>query len=582
MRNEMRFALCAAAVGCAAFVASADWAEVSESFESGVGSWSGAWGDNNTFIYRGGIGNPIADATHAKYLVLEGDTSYANAADSETGAKRTIDFLMFADELPDEDDELEANEGDQFRLAFDYAGKLKLFCTPSGSDTTNWVEIASGFQSQQWVRVTMNIEYPSSSGKAMAQLVVDGNPCVTEYDYRKADKVNSSGSWYEAASVGTVLAKVDFAGVGGIDDFVLKASGDHPGAIDGGNSTTNGVDYTWIIDNGIADVNTKAAEDSAYTAKQSYDAGIDPYSSTPLYVTNATIDTTLNLAVNGEKGSYTVKRSTSPDMTTPTITTETFTEGVASVDLPTDPATYYYEVATTSGSVVTTNKFGIVAVSNANASVIVSVPWVKVGSGVEDDETPITVDKLVCTKNLTEGDTIHCYNSDTGKYRLWTLDAGVWSPITIVDEGSECEETPRADEVALKRGDGIQLTRKGDTSKPFYLYGQYTVTPVPAKTIAARNKALIANPSLTSPYDFTTLVPGGGTDQIIKVDGGLDVYTHDGTSWGHVKTTVTYKDSPWGQISVGDSQRVTDENTVEPGKGFWYLNNGENDATVNF
>ena len=257
MLKEIKFALCAAAVGCAALSGFADTYEgVTNDFETTTTFTGSGWLTNNNVFTaytskEGNVGYPIV-GNHENFLWVEGDVSCNNVTDSDAQS-RTLDFLMVAEEydedgLPDVGDE-------QFRLAFDEGGKLNLFCTPNNNGgETSWVEVTSDIPSGTWVRVTMNIKYGSSGSKAMAQLIVDGNPCTTTYGYAESNKSGTSGTWYEAATAGTVLTRVDFSGIGGVDDFVLRetpaSASELPGTTqDVGDS---GVESSWLIDNGIS------------------------------------------------------------------------------------------------------------------------------------------------------------------------------------------------------------------------------------------------------------------------------------------------------------------------------------------
>ena len=401
MRIEMNRVICVAAACCASFsLCATDTLPVNDDFESGtLTGWSGDGAVSNlTYTYSGAVGLPLTGSAHAKVLWVEGTAT--RTYDDSNSQKRTMDFMVMAESLPDDD--LPAADGnEQFRLAFDTNGCVNLY---HGYDNAaRWTALSAAYPSGTWVRVTLNIEYPSSDSRASCQVLVDGSPCVTEYGYREASLSTAGGSWYQAATNGMKIASVDFAGVGGVDDLVLANSPDYLEDFPGGNATTNGVDYSWLIDNGIAaeTLDEKASDVSAYTAKQAYDVGVDPYSSTPFYVTNATVSgENLTLTFNGYKGatptSYSLKSSTSPiTVSNPgsSMAGATFVgdgEGkttAATVAMPSGNSVTYIQVVATSGTVASTNQFGLLKITSTNADTIVAAPWVSLDANVESPDS---------------------------------------------------------------------------------------------------------------------------------------------------------------------------------------------------
>ena len=593
MVKEIKFALCAAAVGCAASVAFADDI-VSNNFESDATGFAGdCCITNNTdfpFTY-GSFGYPV-EGDHIKFLRIDGDVNSAisdSPADGESTVSRTIDFLMVAEEF-DEDGLPDIDGNEQFRLAFNTNSTLNLFCTPRGGTESNWVSIATGIDSGNWVRVTMNIKY-KATGKPMAQLIVNGNPCWTESGYADTNKTNSAGTWYEAAISGSRISAVDFSGLGGLDDFVLKATPESPYEMPGADVITNGVESGFLIENGISaeQVDNPTPGETGYTYKQAYDAGIDPKSNTPLNLTDAAVGAdSIALTVNGIKSSYTIKMSESSDMSEPLSVETNAVEGTCMAALPqvTSTKSFYYQVASVAdGDVKTVNTFGLTAAVCSNRNVIISVPWIEVGSGVgEAPESDITIDKLICTNNLVAGDTIRCCTN--GVYHAWEFKNGAWEGKAItVDETTF--QAVSASEFKISRGEGIQFERQNTTEPlPFtlYLYGQYTVTAAPAKSVAAGAMSLLANPNPSAPYDLNELALSSNpsNDRIIKVNGGVDIFTYDSDAgkWGHPKTTVVNDGNPWG--ASGTTTFSTADSEVKAGEGFWYKNSGTDAKSISF
>ena len=589
MHIEMKSFACVAAVCCASLsLCATDALPVSEDFESGtLAAWTGDGTITNLeyMVSDDGVGRPLAGA-HAKVLWVEGAAT--RTYDDSNSQKRTVDFMVMAESLPD--DELPAADGnEQFRLAFDTNGCINLY--HGYNSAARWTPLSVAYPSGTWVRVTLNIEYPASDARAVCQVVVNGSPCVTEYGYRESSLTTAGGSWYQAATNGMKLASVDFTGVGGVDDLVLANSPDYLDDFPGGSAKTNGIDFAWLMEYGIAadSVDEKASGASAYTAKQAYDVGVDPYSSTPFYVTNATVSgENLTLTFNGYKGatptsSYSLKSSTSPITASnpgSSMAGATFAgDGVgkttaATVAMPSGNNVTYIQVVATSGTVATTNQFGLLKITSTNADTIVAAPWVSLDANVESPAA-MNVAKLVEPANLTENDTLIIF--DNGAYKSWKLEGSSWTPITIVtaDSPAGTNTTAGAANATLARGQGIWLHRQSPTdgsgnAKPFYLYGQYS-SAAASTSVAANETMLLANPNPGASFSFSSITSPGGNDKIIVPGVGIPkVYTYKNSEWGYDKTEITTVHG----ISQGSTFRVTNESSVEAGKGFWYKSGG--------
>ncbi len=598
MRIEMKSFACVAAVCCASLsLCAVDALPVSEDFESGTlaSAWTGDGSISNVaHTYTSNFGSPMPGSANAKVLWVEG--SAKRTYDDSNSQRRTMDLLVLAETLPDDD--LPAAEGDeQFRLAFDSDGCLNLF--HGYNDTSRWTKLSeTAYPGGTWVRVTFKLEYPENDGRAMCQVVVDGSPCVTEYGYRDASAATSGGSWYKAAANGRKLSSVDFLGVGGVDELVFA---DSTATIQGGGQATNGVDYAWLIDNGIAaaDVDAKASNTSAYTAKQSFDAGVDPYSSTPLYVTNATFSgENLTLTFNGYKDdaptSYELKASTSPITASnpgTALGNVTFAGDkagnttAATVAIPSENSVTYIQVVATSGSVAATNQFGLLKVTSASTNTIIAAPWVALGANVENPAA-MNVAKLVKTTNLTAGDQLILF--DGTDYSSWVLNAErtAWEAQNVMDTSKpDVVRYPAgAANATLARGQGIWLVRKnptdGGTPIPFYLYGQYTSAQA-STTVAAGKTMLLANPNPGASFNLNSITPADSDDKVIVTGSAMPkVYTYSDSAWGYDKTTVTESHGE----TVQTKTRVTNENDIGAGSGFWYKKSGtsSNATTVNW
>ncbi len=594
MLIKMNHMLCAAAICCASLALYAD-PIASDDFEDGSvpSGWSGdAAVSNLTYTYTQAVGLPLTSSTHAKVLWVDGTAERAYT-DSDS-ASRTIDLVMMAESLPD--DELPDADGDeQFRVAFDTNGCINLY---HQYDSANrWTQLSTTqYPEGTWVRITLNIVYPaSSSDYAACQVVVDGSPCVTEYGYRKSDLATASGSWYKAATNGVKISAVDFTGVGGVDDILLAETSSYTAS--GSTATTNGVEYSWLAERGIAAdaVDSKATATSAYTAKQAYTAGTDPYSATPLYVTNATFSSdNLVLTLNGYKGdtptTYSLKSSTSPisssnagdamaDVTYAGNSSDNTT--TATVAMPTGNTVTYIQVVA-GGAVATTNQFGLFKVTSTNASTIISAPWVSLGADLENPEA-MNVAKLVKTTNLTAGDQLILF--DGSEYKSWVLNSGctAWEPtiISSSDNPLGVGTAAGAADTTLARGQGILLVRQHPTSAgeavPFYLYGQYT-DKAASTTVSAGTTTILASPTPGATFNLSSITPGADDKVIVPSAAIPKIYTYSNSAWGYDKTTTTTSHGETTQTK----KRVTNENTIEAGNGFWYKAGSSGGTTINW
>ena len=600
MLIEKKSFACVAAACCASLlVCATDTLPIMESFETGsLGSaWSGDGVISNiTYTFTPSICTPIGGA-QSKVLWIEGTAT--RTYDDLNSQKRTMDFMVMAESLPD--DELPAADGnEQFRLAFDTNGCVNLY--HGFGDASRWTALSAAYPSGTWVRITLNIEYPSSDSRASCQVLVNGSPCVTEYGYRESSLSTTGGSWYQAATNGMKIASVDFAGVGGVDDLVLANSPDYLADYPGGQNSTNGVQYAWLMEYGIAadSVDEKASAASAYTAKQAFDAGVDPYSSTLFYVTNATFSAdNLTLTFNGYKGDtpsshYDLKSSTTP--ITPsnagtTMSDVTFGSDsvgkttTATVAIPAANTVTFIQAVAKSGTVATTNQFGLLKVLSTNADTVVSAPWVALDANVEDPAA-MNVAKLVKTTNLTAGDVLIFF--DGTNYKSWVLNSGrtEWEPINVVASDSPLGValTGGAASTTIVRGQGVLLHRQNPkdgsgNAIPFYLYGQYTSAPA-TTTVAAGATMLLANPNPAASFNFSEITPAAGDKIIVTGSSIPKVYTYENDAWGYEKTEVT---TAYG-LQVQSKTRVTNESSVEAGKGFWYKrpSSGSGDVTINW
>lgn len=219
---------------------------------------------------------------------------------------------------------------------------------------------------------------------------------------------------------------------------------------------------------------------------------------------------------------------------------------------------------------VTSNVCGLLKITSDLKNTIIGVPWVEVGTGAD-----VKVAKLVKTDNLAEGDMLYYYQN--GTWNAWTLGAQGWGPNTTVKvDGITVADPQEVQGVA--RGKALILERKGDVTKPFYLYGQFTSDAAAAQTITAGTASapsytLLASPKVEA-FDFNAegkIVNPGVNDQIIIPKNGGDntILTLQDGKWGYRKATTAKK---FGKTVT--TYTWTQADALAAGTGFWYVSKG--------
>lgn len=226
---------------------------------------------------------------------------------------------------------------------------------------------------------------------------------------------------------------------------------------------------------------------------------------------------------------------------------------------------------------VTSNVCGLLKITSDLNNTIIGVPWVEVGTGAD-----VKVAKLVKTDNLTPGDMLYYYQN--GTWNAWTLGAQGWGPNTTVKvDGSTVAAPQEAQGVA--RGKALILERKGDVTKPFYLYGQFTSDAAAAQTITAGTASapsytLLASPKVEA-FDFNAegkiANPSADDEIIIPQNGGAStIFTLQNGEWG---TRVATTKTRFGKTVT--SYTWTKAAPVAAGTGFWYVSKGGS-PTINW
>lgn len=219
---------------------------------------------------------------------------------------------------------------------------------------------------------------------------------------------------------------------------------------------------------------------------------------------------------------------------------------------------------------VTSNVCGLLKITSDLNNTIIGVPWVEVGTGAD-----VKVAKLVKTDNLTPGDMLYYYQN--GTWNAWTFGAQGWERNTTVKVDGITVAAPQEAQ-GVARGKALILERKGDVTKPFYLYGQFTSDAAAAQTITAGTASapsytLLASPKVEA-FDFNAegkIVNPGVNDQIIIPKNGGDntILTLQDGKWGYRKATTAKK---FGKTVT--TYTWTQADALAAGTGFWYVSKG--------
>lgn len=224
------------------------------------------------------------------------------------------------------------------------------------------------------------------------------------------------------------------------------------------------------------------------------------------------------------------------------------------------------------------NTIGVLKVETQEPVVPVAVPW----SSLEDG-TDIPVNEIVKTSTLSEGDLMHVYDQDQKAYVNLKLDAnGEWTPVKaykLDDVGKVTDTTIEIDMIDTKkvtRGSSVWLERK-DTSKPFYLIGQYkkgshATTTIKTKEVGAVKPEanLIAPPGIED-TDLNEVVNTdiGAKDQLMIVKEGVPTYFQwKNDKWSYPKQVYTVDEKGRARTTT---TWVDNEAVVPAGLGLWYL-----------
>ena len=221
---------------------------------------------------------------------------------------------------------------------------------------------------------------------------------------------------------------------------------------------------------------------------------------------------------------------------------------------------------------------GVLKVESSTTNTILAVPWKSF------HDTDVNVSELVHAASLSENDMLSAYD-ESGNVKSWYVKNGVWASATDVSVSGEQQTVgAKVDPTTfyIARGKGVWLKRK-DTTKPIYLMGMppastdAATTTLTAPASGETSWNLLASPKFETVDIATGAFKGNTADEIIVPTAGTPKhYTYKNGAWGYPGATVTEeKKLPNGQtIKVIKTEHKTNDTTVAPGTGFWYLNKG--------
>ena len=221
---------------------------------------------------------------------------------------------------------------------------------------------------------------------------------------------------------------------------------------------------------------------------------------------------------------------------------------------------------------------GVLKVASDTTYTILAVPWKSFHN------TDVNVAELVHAASLSENDMLSAYD-ESGNVKSWYVKNGVWASATDVSVSGEQQTVgAQVDPTTfyIARGKGVWLKRS-NTSMPIYLMGMppasddTATTTLTAPASGETSWNLLASPKLEAVNIATGAFKDNTGDEIIVPTAGTPKhYTYKNGAWGYPGATVTStKKLPNGQtIQVISVEHKTDDTTITPGTGFWYLNKG--------
>lgn len=399
----------------------------------------------------------------------------------------------------------------------------------NGFNFTGSVTAADGYQ----VAFADGVYVVTKLGPAHpADYVVIPSEHLTEWE---SDNGITTGS--TESEIRDALKLEDENGIAKWENVVLGQEGTHKPAIE---TSTNGTET-------VADMvlSFKVPENTGYTVKYAFDK----------------VDNSGSVVANGEG---------EPQANPQLDLTQVSTAGTPAYFKMRAVLESNDEKHTFTTNVPVDHTVGVLKVNSSTAYTILAVPWKSF------HDTDVNVAELVHAASLSEDDMLSAYDNE-GNLESWRVSNGVWVKMTEV-QGQQVVTSDDPANFGVARGKGVWLKRS-DTSKPIYLMGMppasddtaSTTLTAPASGETSWN--LLASPKLKSVnFDkFNT-----GDEIIVPTAGTPKHYTYKNNAWGYPGATTTeVKTLPNGtKVTVIKTEHKTDDTTIAPGTGFWYLNKG--------
>ncbi len=227
-----------------------------------------------------------------------------------------------------------------------------------------------------------------------------------------------------------------------------------------------------------------------------------------------------------------------------------------------------------------TNIIGVLEVKSPTASTVTAVPWKQLASDPAK-AVDITVNNYVAGLNLSTGDAVYALDADARTYRMWKVKAdGAWEMVTTVsgaaDGSYKITEAGAPDVVSMSCG-GAAWVQRANTSKPYFLVGQYDesafTVEVPGATDKGPGLALIANPSFSgvklNDLDWSKYAIDS-RDTIRIVENGVQTtLLYKNGNWGFYKTQTVWNEKR--KKNVTSSVFSPYDVTIGAGTGFFYF-----------